>query len=134
MKKILFAAALGALLTGCATDHGAYLPVNTTVNNVEDVAGFVLLNRALQDSVTCSGIQETRQPDGRLQLQVNVRNRKDHRIQVQVDCIFKDPQGFETEETPFENLFLDPNAQEGIRFVSANDKAFRYTIRIRPAW
>jgi hypothetical protein len=134
MKKILFAVALASLLTGCATDHGAYLPVNTTVNNVEDMAGFVLLNQALQDSVTCTGIQEMRQPDGRLQLQVNIRNRKDRRIQVQADCVFKDAQGFVVEETPFENVFLDPNVQEGVRFVSANEKPLRYTIRIRPAW
>ncbi|SPE62373.1 conserved exported hypothetical protein [Verrucomicrobia bacterium] len=137
MKRILLALALvapvGTLLTGCQTDHGAYLPVNTTVNDVENVAGFVLLDRAAQHSVTCPGIQEQRLPDGRLQVQANVRNREDRRIQVQADCVFKDAQGFVIEETPFENLILDENAQQGVRFIAANDKPVTYTIRIREA-
>jgi hypothetical protein len=137
MKRSLFV--LGVLapslafLGGCATDHGAYLPVNTTVNNVENLAGFVLLDQGAQDAVTCPGIQETRLPDGRLQVQANVRNRENKRIQVQVNCVFKDAQGFTTEEVPFQNLFLDENTTEGVQFVSANDKAIRYTIRIRQA-
>ena len=137
MKRSLFV--LGVLapslafLAGCATDHGAYLPVNTTVNNVENLAGFVLLDPGAQDAVTCPGIQETRLPDGRLQVQANVRNRVNKRLQVQVNCVFKDAQGFATEEVPFQNLFLDENATEGVQFVSANDKAIRYTIRIRQA-
>jgi hypothetical protein len=53
------------------------------------------------------------------------------RIQVQVDCVFKDAQGFPVEETPFENLFLDENAQEGVHFIAANAQAARYTVRIR---
>jgi hypothetical protein len=30
-------------------------------------------------------------------------------------------------------VFLDENAQEGVKFVSANDKAQRYTVRVREA-
>lgn len=140
MKRTLLALALAApglaLWTGCRTDqgdHGAYLPVATTVNNVENVAGFVLLDRGAQHSVTCPGIQEQRLADGRLQIQANVRNRENRRIQVQADCVFKDAQGFVVEETPFANLFLDENAQEGVTFVAANDKPVTYTIRIREA-
>jgi len=123
-----------ALFTGClTTEEGAYLPMNTTVNNVENVAGFVLLSRAAQNSLTCPGIQEMRLPDGRLQVEAQARNRENRRLQVQVDCVFKDAQGFTVEETPFINLFVDENAQESARFVSANDKPVRYTIRIREA-
>ena len=139
MKKTLLALGLLApglaLFTGCHTDydHGAYLPVNTTVNDVENSAGFVLLDRRAQYSVTCPAIQETRLGDGRLQVVANVRNRENRRLQVQIDCDFKDAQGFSIEETPFENIFLDENAQQSIRFVSMNDKPARYTIRIREA-
>jgi hypothetical protein len=135
-RKLLALLALApglALFNGCQTDHGAYLPVDTTVNNVENVAGVVLLDRGAQNSVTCPGIQETRLPDGRLQLEALVRNRENRRIQVQINCVFKDTQGFTVEETPFRNLFLDENAQEGARFVSANDQPVRYTVRIREA-
>lgn len=128
------AAALGGL-TGCQSDHdhGAYTPVNATVNNLEDSARFVLLDAGAQKSVTCPGIQETRLADGRLQVQANLRNRENRRIQIQANCVFKDAQGFPVEDTPFQSVFLDENAQEGVKFVSSNDKALRYTIRVREA-
>ncbi|HVV73348.1 MAG TPA: DUF1425 domain-containing protein [Verrucomicrobiae bacterium] len=138
MKKILLllvSAASGLVLsTGCQThDTGAFRPQNTTVNNLEDVSQFVLFDKGAQHSVTCDGLQQQRLPDGRLQIAANVRNRENRRIQVQVNCEFKDGQGFVVENTPFQNLFLDENAQEGVQFVSLNDKAQRYTIRVRQA-
>jgi len=120
--------------SGCQThDTGAFRPQNTTVNNLEDSAQFVLLDPAAQYSVTCDGIQQQRLADGRLQVGANVRNRENRRIQVQINCEFKDGQGFVVENTGFKNLFLDENAQEGVQFVSMNDKAQRYTIRVRQA-
>ena len=136
LLKLALLAPAFALVAGCASsshDTGAYLPQNATVNNVEDSAKFVLLDQAAQYSVTCPGIQETRLSDGRLQVLANLRNREARRIQVQVNCVFKDAQGFVVEETPFQNVFLDENAQEGVKFASAGDKAQRYTIRVRQA-
>jgi hypothetical protein len=123
-------------LTGCKTavvDHGAYLPINATVNDVENRAGIVLLDSRVQQSVTCPGIQESRLPDGRLQVAVQLRNREERRIQVQANCEFKDAQGFTLDPTPFQNVILDENAQETVRFVSMNEKPVRYTIRVREA-
>jgi len=138
MKAMLFG--LGALtlslalLSGCKThDTGAYPPRNTTVKNVEDRERFVLLDKGAQYSVTCPGIQETRLPDGRLQVTAKLRNRENRRIQVQANCVFKDAQGFTVEDTPFENVFLDENSSTDVRFVSTNDKTQRYTIRVREA-
>jgi hypothetical protein len=139
MKKTLLALALvapvAALFTGCGSTHdkGPYVPVNTTVNNVENTAGFVLMDPGAQYSVTCTGIQETRLNDGRLQVAANVKNRENRRIQVQINCVYKDAQGFSVEDTSFQTLFLDENAQESVKFVSMTDKAIRYTIRVRQA-
>ena len=139
MKKTLLALLAPGLIlfAGCATsnyDHGAYLPVNTLVNDVENSAGVVMLDPAVQYSVTCPAIQETRLPDGRLQIIANLRNRENRRLQVQVNCDFKDAQGFSTgDNTPFVNTFLDENAQDSVRFVSMNDKALRYTVHVRQA-
>ncbi len=136
MKKslllVLTAASLGLAL-GCKSHEGAYQPVNANNYNLEDSANFVLLDPGAQRSITHSGIQSTRLPDGRLQVAANVRNRENRRLQVQINCVFKDGQGFVVEDTPFRNLFLDENAQEGVTFVSANDKAQRFTIRVREA-
>ena len=125
-----------SVFTGCETvvvDHGAYLPLNVPVNEKENMVAVVLLNQRAQNSVAVPGIQEARLPDGRLQVAVQLRNRESRRIQVQANCEFKDAQGFTLDSTPFANVFLDDNAQENAKFISMNDKAVRYTIRVREA-
>jgi hypothetical protein len=103
------------------------------VNNLEDVSTFVLFDEGAQKSVTCDGLQPQRLPDGRLQVAANLRNRQNRRLQVQLNCEFKDAQGFVLDSTPFQNFFLDENAQQTITFISMNDQAMRYTIRVREA-
>lgn len=136
MKKCLLpalAAALGAtLMAGC--HGGAYSPRNTTKYDLENKEPFVLLDRMVRRSVTCSVIQQGAKEDGRLEVVANIRNRETRRIQVQVNCVFKDEQGFPTgDETPFQTLILTENAQEGVRFVAMNNQARKYTIRVRQA-
>jgi uncharacterized protein YcfL len=121
-----------ALQTGCET--GAYPPKKTTQFDLENREPFVLLDKATQNSVTCSGIQQRTLEDGRLEVKANVRNRTKKRIQVQINCVFKDEQGFSTgDETPWINLILDENAQESVKFTSMNNKAKKFTIRVRQA-
>jgi hypothetical protein len=132
-KLLLSALALGALVfAGC--HGGAYAPVNTTKYDLENKLGFVDMDSGAQRSVTCSGLQERTLPDGRFEVTANVRNRESRRIQVQINCVFKDAQGFPTgDETPFQTLILTENAQEGVKFTSMNNLARRYTIRVRQA-
>ena len=75
-------------------DRGAYLPLNVPVNEKENYVAVVLLSQRVQNSVAVPGIQETRLPDGRLQVSVQLRNREERRFQVQANCEFKDEQGF----------------------------------------
>ena len=93
------------------------------------------MDRGVQKSVTSAGpIQEGVNADGRLEVVANLRNRENRRIQVQVSCVFKDAQGFSTgDESPWQTLILTENSQESVRFVAMNDKAKRYTIRVREA-
>ena len=136
MKKQLFslfaATAATALFVGCATE-GAYLPKNTQKYKYEDSEQFVLMDAMVQRSVTSPGIQQTRLPDGRLEVAANLRNREGRRIQVQTQCEFKDGQGFTLDSTPWNTTVLTENSQETVRFISMNDKAQRYTIRVRQA-
>lgn len=122
----------GGLLAGCQTG-GAKPPINTTKYNLENHAQFVLLDSGTQRSVTCSGIQKTLREDGRLEVVANIRNRENRRIQVQVNCEFKDGQGFTVDSTAWKSLFLDENATEGVPFISMNNKASDFTIRVRQA-
>jgi hypothetical protein len=111
---------------------GAYEPRNVNKYNLEDSAKFVLLDRDVQRSVTVSSILERVLDDGRLEVIANVRNRLNRRIEVQINCVFKDDLGFPVhDESPFTRLILTENAQEGVRFISLNQQAKTYTIRIR---
>jgi hypothetical protein len=132
---LLLAAAAGlVLLDGCATEPGPYLPQDTTKYTVENTEKFVLLDKPTQNSITCTGLQEGLLPDGRLDVVVNVKNRENRRIQVQINCVFKDDQGFSTgDETPFQTLILAEYATEAVHFTAMNTLAKKYTVRVRQA-
>ncbi|HWA11173.1 MAG TPA: YcfL family protein [Opitutaceae bacterium] len=121
-----------ALLGGCATEPGPYVAQDTTRYTVENTEKFVLLDKATQAAVTCTGLQERILEDGRVEVVANVKNRTPQRIQVQINCVFKDEQGFSTgDETPFQTLTLAENATEAVRFTAMNTLAKKYTIRVR---
>lgn len=131
---VLLAAVAAAFLAGCQSQPGPFAPKDTTKYTLEQTEKFVLMDKAVQTSVTSTGIQQQVLADGRLQVVVNVKNRENRRIQVQIGCVFKDEQGFSTgDETPWETLILGENATEAVRFVSMNPAARNYTIRVRQA-
>ncbi len=140
MKKtivsILAAGGAVLLVAGCKSTHdkGPYLPQNPKTPAYETREPVVLLDPGVQYSVTCSGVQEQTLPDGRLQVVAHLRNRENRRIEVQANCVFKDGNGFSTgDETPFTMVILTENGTEDVRFVSMNNLARKYTIRVRQA-
>jgi hypothetical protein len=138
MKKItllLLVSAIAVVVTGCTTAEsgGAKLPQDAGKYNYEDTSKFVLFDAGAQRSVTCPGIQEGRTSDGRMKVSANLRNRENRRIEVQVNCVFKDAQGFAIDETPFRTVILDENATENVSFESFRKDVSKYTIRVREA-
>lgn len=135
LMPLLTLAALALTGAGCKhPETGAFTPQSTTRFDTENRETFVLMDKAARYSITCSGLQETRLPDGRLRVVANIRNRENRRLEVQVQCVFKDEQGFSTgDETPWEPLILTENGQESRAFESMNDKARKYTVRVRQA-
>jgi hypothetical protein len=140
MKIILslsLAAASGLLAAGCASSHdqGPYLPVASKTPPYEATEPVVLLDPGVQHSVTIGAPAQARTlDDGRLEVIAQLRNRENRRIEVQANCVFKDVNGLNTgDETPFEMVILTENATEQLRFVSMNDRAKRFTIRVRQA-
>ena len=136
MNKLILvpiAAAFVAALTGC-THGGAYEARNAQRYDLENKAPFALMDSMVQRSVTSSGIQKQTLEDGRLRVVANVRNREARRIQVQISCVFKDESMVATgDETPWTNLILTESAQEAVEFVSMNNKAKNFTVRVRQA-
>lgn len=140
MKQIiipsLLLAAAGLLAVGCSTyDKGPYLPQGSKTPAYESTEPTVLLDPGVRRSITTTG-QPFAQllPDGRMEVTVQLRNRENRRIEVQANCVFKDVNGISTgDETPFQTVILTENATEQVKFTSINDKAKRFTIRVRQA-
>jgi len=132
---ILLAASATLALTGCSTyDKGPYLPEQSQTPAYENTERVVLMDPGVQYSLTCTGIQEGATPDGRLTITAQIRNRENRRIEVQVNCVFKDANGYTTgDETPFQTLILTENSTEQVQFTAMNNLAKKYTIRIRQA-
>ncbi|MDO8541936.1 MAG: YcfL family protein [Opitutaceae bacterium] len=132
---VIFAGLLPLVfLAGCASEPGPYAPLDTTKYTLENTERFVLLDKPAQYSVTCTGLQERPLADGRLEVVANVKNREARRIQVQVNCVFKDEQGFSTgDETPWQTLILSEYATEAVRFTAMNPLGKKYTVRVRQA-
>jgi hypothetical protein len=106
----------------------------TSTYDLENSGKLVLLDKGVEQSVTYPSVLERVLEDGRLEVIANVKNRLNRRIEVQISCVFKDETGFPSnDEAPFKTLILTENAEEGVRFVSLNDRARTYTIRIRQA-
>ena len=123
-----------AFVSGCATQTGPFPPLDTTKFTLENTDRFVLLDQPAQNSVTCTGLQEIPLADGRLEVVANVKNRENRRIQVQINCVFKDAQGFATgDETPWQTLILSEYSTEAVRFTAMNPQAKKYTVRVRQA-
>jgi hypothetical protein len=132
---LLAAGAAVLLVAGCSThDKGPYLLEWAQTPAYENREPIVLLDPGVQYSVTYTGVQEQTLPDGRLQVTIHLRNRENRRIEVQANCVFKDQNFYLTgDETPFQMVILTENAQQDLIFTSMNDRAKRYTIRVRQA-
>jgi uncharacterized protein YcfL len=123
-----------ALAAGCVSEPGPFAPLDTTKFTLENTDRFVVLDKPAQFSVTCTGFQERPLGDGRMEITANVKNREARRIQVQINCVFKDDQGFSTgDETPWQTLILSENSTEAVRFTAMNNLARKYTVRVRQA-
>jgi len=133
--SLLAAGGTFLLVVGCSTqDQGPYLPQTSKTPAYEGVEPVVLLDPGAQHSVTCSCIQEQTLADGRLEVVAHLRNRENRRIEVQANCVFKDQNSFSTgDETPFVMVILTENGTEDVKFVSMNNLARKYTIRVRQA-
>lgn len=134
--KLISAIALSAVLVaGCSStyDKGPYLPEQSKTPAYENTERLVLLDPGVQYSITSTGITEKMLTDGRLEVVAQIRNRENRRIEVQVNCVFKDAAGVSIDETPFQALILTENATEQVKFTSMNNLAKKYTIRVRQA-
>jgi uncharacterized protein YcfL len=134
---VLVPLAAALCFAGCksAYDRGPYLPQQSKTPSYESTEPVVLMDPGVQYSITATGQPMVRTlEDGRIEVLVQLRNRENRRLEVQGQCVFKDVNGITTgDETPWQTVILTENSTEQIKFVSSNDKAKRFTIRVRQA-
>ena len=131
-KQILpiFLAVAG--LAGCMAPPASVLPQDNTKYSVASTDKFVLLDAPTAASVDCTGLQERTLADGRLEIVADVKNRVKGFIQVQVQCVFEDPQGFAVgDPAPWRTINLPESSTEAVRWVSLNPQARKYSIRVQ---
>lgn len=120
------------LLAGCASDPTPSQPLDTPKYTLENTERVTVFDRATQDAISCTGLLEYPLGDGRLEVVATLKNRSDHRVDLQSSCVFKDAQGLTTvEETAWKNVTLAEHASEAVRFSASNPSAKKYTIRLR---
>jgi len=134
MKPPLFPLILLALLAGCASEPAAFLPEESTKYSLENTEKFQLLDRAAQQAVTCTGLQERLGETGRLEVVANLRNRGREVVALQVRCVFLDAAGGPTgDETPWQKLKLAAGDTQALRYAAGNTLARKFTLMVRAA-
>ena len=130
---VIFAATAAglALFAGCVTHLAP--PQDTTKYTVENTEKFVLLDEPTQLAISCTGLQEIVQPDGHLlEVVANVKNRGSEPTPIEINCVFKDDQGFSIgEEMPFQTYILAGRLTAVVHFKAPGLTARKYTIHVR---
>jgi hypothetical protein len=122
------------LLAGCASEPAAFLPEESAKYSLENTEKFQLLDRAAQQAITCTGLQEHLGETGRLEVVANLRNRSHAAVALQVRCVFQDATGGPTgDETPWQTLNLAAGDTEAVRFAAGNNLARKFTLQVRAA-
>ncbi len=129
-SRLLLVSLVAALLTaGCSSKPKQQETTKYTLANTER---FVVLDPPSQYSIACTGLHERVLADGQIEVVANVRNLENRPLKLQIQCVFRDAQGFPTgDDAAFRPLLLDAYETETVRFQSATTQSRSYTIRVR---
>lgn len=135
--RVTFALSLAAaaLLCGCATSQPKAPEVQDSIKyTVDDTGRVAFADPVTKEAILCTGLQERFTADNKLDVIANVKNRSDHPLKVQVQCLFRDADGFVTPQgTPWQTVSLDPQMTETVHFTASSTVSKRYTLRFRQA-
>ncbi|MEY3774615.1 MAG: hypothetical protein RLZZ129_1395 [Verrucomicrobiota bacterium] len=121
-------------LAGCATPPAVPAAEVSETGGTVSAEKFTYLDRQVQNRIECTALHERLLPDGRIEVVAMLRNRTAEPVKVQLNCVFKDAQGFSTgDETPFQAATIVPGTTEAVRFIAANATARNFTVRMRLA-
>lgn len=119
---------------GCRSRGAGDELMQGTKYSIEGTEKFSVSDRPQRIYVACTGLQEKVTSDGRLEVIVNIQNRENRRLALQVRCVFKDARGFSTgDETAWQPLELDEAETQAVRYTAANAAAKKFTVVVRAA-
>jgi len=128
-NRLIVLTLLSFFIFGC---EGAFRPVHIPRADVEDTETFVLLTRNLKNQVTVEGQRAKWTAENLLEVQARIRNRMEEPLQVEVQTVFKDKDGFSVNDiSAWQRLIFEPNETKIYKINSINSKARRFTIRVR---
>lgn len=142
MKSMLLHLAACAVLvvfvcgiTACQTQtqpvQGPFAPLKQGTS-LEETETLVLLDQPLQAMISVDSQRAGYNPEGRLVAEAIIRNNYGTSITIQAQTVFKDAGGFSSgDETAWQTLILQPNAQAAYKAAALNVASAKYTIRIR---
>ena len=136
VSSLLFAAlaVVLSLLAGCASAPKPP-PVQESIKYTVDDTGRVAYADPLsQETVVVTGLQERFLADGRLDLVASVKDKTDQPIKVEVQCLFRDADGFvAAQATLWQPLSLSAQSTETVHFTASSTISKRYSLRFRQA-
>lgn len=118
------------IFSGCAHHEGARATKNPEAFTQELSMNVALMDKQVQRSVKAAGgIKIIQRADGRLDVFANIMNRESRRIQIQVQCVFQDENGFSVDDTtPWENVIMTENAIKRLNYTSLSAKAKNFVL------
>jgi uncharacterized protein YcfL len=120
-------------LTGCSKyREGPHPAVSVPEVALEERETVVILNDILRKKIAIEAQGNRWTDTRRLQVFANIRNRTDFVQNIDVQTVFKDEAGFSLrDETAWQRIILEPNETTNYTSTSLDDRARKYTIRIR---
>lgn len=137
MKKIVAVLVVSAFLAGCTgCAAGPYKAIRSGPDNIEISSSVVVLDKRMaaqfgSRKVVVMGERKSRTPDGRLELQCDIRNMKNEFLMMQIQTVFRNAAGLVVEETAWELIEVPAFVTITYGNAASTPEASEYTIRIR---
>lgn len=130
--SFVFVLASAAFLAGCASAPKAPDIQDSIKYTVDDTGRVAFADPATKEAILCTGLEERFTADGKLDVVANVKNRSEREVRIQVQCLFRDTDGFVAPQgTPWQPLDLNPQVTETVHFTAMSTISKRYTLRFR---
>ncbi len=130
-RKIVVLLLVVSFLAGCATGPHKGIRATKKRDLYEDTETIVILDKKLRKQLYVADQSPTWSEDGRLIVRAKFLNKAKDTLEVQIQTLFKNKNGYVSDETNWELILIPGNAHYYYEAKSLNDKGEKYTIRCK---